>query len=201
MELVYEEKQQEDGYILVSLYAKEFGTTVLMDQKKYLPSEFHQVKDVIDDYNERPWNYPAWTRDMSTAIYEARMNEVKSSRLQRIDTHVKAQAEVKAKTQAEIDRQAIITAKIKATRLANLQSKAEMHEFVDAMKKEASAKHKIDPDDVNYYSSSMDGFHNFHVYTEPSMSDDCFGFGNIRVCQTIDSESDRTYDVYDDYIF
>lgn len=187
MELSIETIDMGQGKIFVSFYIKEFELRVLIDQKEFHANEMDDVKNSVEDFNERPWKYPDFQNQVRDKLYKVRIDMRSTPK--------------KILTEEELAKQKATSEKIKATKLRNQQANREMDEYVAKMKKEASQKHKIIPREDNFHSSCLYGFHDIHVYVEPSMSDDCFGFGEIKVQQTLDDDVETLYAFYDDYIF
>lgn len=190
MELILEHNLEDSGYVLISLYAKEFGTTALMQQKRISKYELPIIQANVEDYNERPWAYNSITIQMSKTIRDT----WKEQDRQKVKQKPTRTPEEEARIQT-------ITAKIKATKERNKKQHDEMTEYVKTLKEEAVKKNRNYRYEPSYCSSGLAGEHFVSIYVEPSMSDDCFGFGDIKVNQTLDDDIESLYAYYDDYIF
>jgi hypothetical protein len=200
MELFIEtELQEENGYFLVSLWAKEFATKVLMDKSLFQANQLDKLNNAIEDFNERPWKFPAWQADVSKALF-AELNRLvlRHPAIKPNSYYDLIKAE---KTPEEQAKQDAINKKIKASKELNKQRNLD-NKALSASLKEKAAKANIGwKHEENYYPSGLYGFHGMEIYVEPSMGDDCFGFGEIKVQQTLDDDVESLYAFYDDYIF
>jgi hypothetical protein len=199
MELFIEKgKVQNDGYIPVSLYAMESKTIALVEKKLLLQKDLDILNDIVEDFNERPWQYPVIQRNAMETIY-AEHKKLLHKKLP-IEPQIEVETEVQ-RTPEQQARRNEITRKILESRERNKDKHEEAKELSDQMIAEADIRNKDYKFEDNYYQSALEGCHNFEVYVEPSMSDDCFGFGDIKVQQTLDDEIETIYEFYDDYIF
>jgi hypothetical protein len=105
------------------------------------------------------------------------------------------------KTPEQQARQDIINKKIQASKERNKDKREEAKELSDQMIAEADIRNKDCKFEDNYYQSALEGCHKFEVYVESSMSDNCYGFGDIKVQQNLDDNIETIYEFYDDYIF
>lgn len=190
MELILEHKLEDSGYVLISLYAKDFRTTALIQQKRVDKHELSTIQANVEDYNERPWAYNNVTVEMSKALRDAWNEQDRKKTKQKPIRTPEEEARIQA-----------ITAKIKATKERNKQQHDEMSEYIKTLKEEAAKNNKNCRYETSYCSSGLAGEHFVSIYVEPSMSDDCFGFGDIKVSQTLDDDIESLYAYYDDYIF
>jgi hypothetical protein len=199
MELFIEKDiKQNDGYISVSLYAREFKTVALIDKKMILQKDLDILNDIVNDFNERPWKYPVIQTNAMEAICAEHRKHLHNKRP--IEQQIEVNTKV-PKTPEQQARQNEINKKIQASRERNKNKRKEAKDLSAQMIAEADIRNKDCKFEDNYYQSALEGFHNFEVYVAPSMSDDCFGFGDIKVQQTLDDDVEPLYVFYDDYIF
>jgi 6-pyruvoyl-tetrahydropterin synthase len=194
MELFIEKDiKQNDGYISVSLYVRDLKTVALIDKKLLLQKDLDILNDIVEDFNERPWQYPVIQTNAMETIYAER------KKLLRKNLPIEPQMEV-SRTPEQQARQNEINQKIQASRERNKDRREEAKDLSDKMIAEADIRNKDCKFEDNYYQSALEGCHKFEVYIESSMSDDCYGFGDIKVQQTLD-DVEPLYVFYDDYIF
>jgi 6-pyruvoyl-tetrahydropterin synthase len=199
MELFIEKGiQQNDGYISVSLYVRDLKTVALIDKKLLLQKDLDILNDIVEDFNERPWQYPVIQINAMETIYAER-KKLLHKKLP-IETQVEPQVEVQ-KTPEQQARQDVINKKIQASKERNKDKREEAKDLSARMIAEADIRNKDCKFEDNYYQSALEGCHKFEVYVESSMSDDCYGFGDIKVQQTLDDDIETIYEFYDDYIF
>jgi hypothetical protein len=199
MELFIEKGiQQNDGYISVSLYVSDLKTVALIDKKLLLQKDLDILNDIVEDFNERPWQYPVIQINAMETIYAER-KKLLHKKLP-IETQVEPQVEVQ-KTPEQQARQDVINKKIQASKERNKDKREEAKDLSARMIAEADIRNKDCKFEDNYYQSALEGCHKFEVYVESSMSDDCYGFGDIKVQQTLDDDIETIYEFYDDYIF
>jgi hypothetical protein len=199
MELFIEKDiKQNDGYIPVSLYARELKTVALIDKKLLLQKDLDILNDIVEDFNERPWQYPLIQTNAMETIYAERKKLLHKNRP--IEPQIEVETEVQ-RTPEQQARQDIINKKIQASKERNKDKRKEAKELSDQMIAEADIRNKDCKFEDNYYQSALEGCHKFEVYVESSMSDNCYGFGDIKVQQNLDDNIETIYEFYDDYIF
>jgi hypothetical protein len=175
------------------LYVRDLKTVALIDKKLLLQKDLDILNDIVEDFNERPWQYPVIQTNAMETIYAER------KKLLRKNLPIEPQMEV-SRTPEQQARQNEINQKIQASRERNKDRREEAKDLSDKMIAEADIRNKDCKFEDNYYQSALEGCHKFEVYIESSMSDDCYGFGDIKVQQTLD-DVEPLYVFYDDYIF
>jgi hypothetical protein len=199
MELFIEKDiKQNDGYISVSLYAREFKTVALIDKKMILQKDLDILNDIVNDFNERPWQYPLIQTNAMEKICAEHRKHLQEHRF--IEPRMEVNTKV-PRTPEQQARQNEINKKIQESKERNKDKREEAKDLSAQMIAEADIRNKDCKFEDNYYQSALEGCHKFEVYMESSMSDDCYGFGDIKVQQTLDDVIEPIYEFYDDYIF
>ena len=211
MELICIEHQTTDPDItLLEVYAKDGLTKVLMEEYRYTEPQLIAARNNIDDFNERQWKYPEALKAVQQAIYKKRHDnrmEERSfalknyhliqnqatiqHRLDRIDRYQSQRSPLDPEEARRRE------AKRKATILSNKHEQERIHAFIASQPKERFAG----VDNNSYFSSGLNGCYTFYIYVDESMSDDVYGFGDIKVQQTLDDDVESLYAYYEDYIF
>jgi hypothetical protein len=180
------------------LYVKDLHTVALIDKKLLLQKDLDILNDIVEDFNERPWQYPLIQTNAMETIYAERKKLLHKNLP--IEPQVESQMEG-TKTPEQQARRNEITRKTLEARGRNKDKRDEAKYLSARMIAEADIRNKDCKFEDNYYQSALEGCHKFEVYIESSMSDDCYGFGDIKVQQTLDDDVETIYEFYDDYIF
>lgn len=197
MKIMYTEHPTIDlSLTILEVYAVDGLTMSLLHDYKYTEPQLVIALQQIEDFNERPWYYPEAYESVKQAIYAKRRNQSSSSKnialLQRSD-HVNSYQH-KPISKEESTRRAM---KNKATRQADRIELERIQAIADSFSKDRFAG----VDNNSYFSSGLNGCHSISIYIEQSMSDDMYGFGDIKIIHTSDEDIESLYSYYDDYIF
>ena len=197
MQIMYTEHPTADPSItILEVYAVDGLTKSLLHDYKYTEPQLTIALQQIEDFNERPWHYPEAYEAVKQTIYAKRRSQIPSGKtktfLQRSD-HVESY-QPKPISKEESTRRSM---KNKATRQANRIELERIQAIADSFPKDRFAG----VDNNSYFSSGLNGCHSISVYIEQSMSDDVYGFGDIKAIQTLDEDIESLYAYYEDYIF